>query len=274
MDFHGGFNGLSWGANTRLRVRNLQGLGLPPLRTADQPRAGLHGSWGNVDLLDTRQVVIDLIAWADTPADLDDLLASIGQAMAPRSDLQPLWLDNARKLLWVRPRDASWERSYELRGRAAEVTLRFDALDPLIYAAQPSTLSASLSGITGGLYVPMLVPMTLSPAGLNEWVVTNDGTVEIWPTVTVQGPASNLWLESLTADRWLKLDLAMSATDQLVVDFAARTVTLDGVNRTGSLVPGSRWWPLLPGANTIRIRSDATAGVTVTWTWRSAWLTL
>ncbi len=275
MDARGGFNGLTWGAGTSLVVRSLAGLGLPPLREADQPRAGLHGSWGSQDLLDERQVEIDLVAIAQTPDDLDAILASIGQAMAPRSDLQPLWLDDSRKLLWVRPRDASWERSYDRMGLSAEVKLRFDALDPLIYAGEESSLRVPVLVSTGGLSVPMSVPMVLGLSNqVGVWDLVNEGTIETWPVITVVGPASNLWLESLTVDRHLQLLISMAATDTRVVDAGARTVLLNGANRSSTLTPQSRWWSLVPGSNLVRVRSDVTAGVVVTWTWRSAWLTI
>ena len=82
--------------------------------------------------------------------------------------------------------------------------------------------------------------------------VTNSGTVETAPTITVSGPAAAPFFENVTAGKTVWVNVAVPSGQDLVVDFATKTVTLNGVTQSNAVGVDSRWWTLAPGANTIR----------------------
>jgi hypothetical protein len=61
----------------------------------------------------------------------------------------------------------------------------------------------------------------------------------------------------------------LAASTSTVVDFAARTVMQGSTHKRGAVVfPGSVFWAMAPGANTVSVSGASGASVS----WRSAWL--
>lgn len=92
--------------------------------------------------------------------------------------------------------------------------------------------------------------------------VTNSGTVATAPTIsyTATGSVASVYFLNATAGKTIWINQPLVNTDVLSVDFAARTVTLNGVTVSGVLSVDSRWWDLAPGANTVR--SNVPASIT------------
>lgn len=92
--------------------------------------------------------------------------------------------------------------------------------------------------------------------------ITNSGTVATAPSISIAGPLTTptVYFENATAGKTVWVNVTVGSGQTLVVDFAARTVTLAGVLLSGVLSVDSRWWDLAPGANTVR--SNVTATIT------------
>lgn len=84
--------------------------------------------------------------------------------------------------------------------------------------------------------------------------VTNSGSVATAPTISIDGPLAptTVFFENVTAGKTVWINQAVGAGETLSVDFATRTVTLEGVTVSGVVSVNSRWWELAPGDNTIR----------------------
>lgn len=84
--------------------------------------------------------------------------------------------------------------------------------------------------------------------------VTNAGTVVTAPTIsyTAVGSWVSVFFTNVTAGKTIWVNQSLTNGQVLVVDFSARTVTVDGVAVSGVLSVDSRWWDLAVGANTIR----------------------
>lgn len=84
--------------------------------------------------------------------------------------------------------------------------------------------------------------------------VTNSGTVESGRlTLTVTGPSSaGVYFENATQGKTVWVDTTVPAGQALTVDFATKTITLNGVDISTTVTGESRWWTLSPGANTVR----------------------
>ena len=103
---------------------------------------------------------------------------------------------------------------------------------------------------TGGLTFDLTFDLTFSASSGGDTVtVTNDGNVPTPAVFTIDGPVSNPTIENTTLGKELSFDIVLGASDQLVVDTAARTVVLNGTaSRYNTLTPDSEWFePLLTG---------------------------
>lgn len=101
-------------------------------------------------------------------------------------------------------------------------------------------------------------------SGYIEATVVNDGNaISTDPVIEITGPVDDPVLVNVTISRTLVLVGSLAVDDALVVDFAERTVTLNGANARDMLDLGaSAWWDadapgLVPGTNVLRIHSVA-----------------
>jgi hypothetical protein len=91
------------------------------------------------------------------------------------------------------------------------------------------------------------------------------------PTFTIDGPAQDVTIVNNTADgryvRWLG---TLGAGDTMVIDMAARTITINGTAVTPS--SDSRFWQLLPGVNSLTYnRTSGASDSTAVMTFRDAY---
>ena len=105
--------------------------------------------------------------------------------------------------------------------------------------------------------------------------ITNNGDVDAWPVVTVEGPGTDLEVENLTTGlRWhLTGDVAAGSTLTVDTRPGHKSARLDGVNVFGRLSDDSVLWPLVPGPNRVSIGfAGGTAVSSVVFAWRNRWL--
>ena len=154
-------------------------------------------------------------------------------------------------------------------GGRAGFSLSLLAPDPRRYAAAAQTLNLVLPSSTGGLVWPVTYPATWTGVTTNSTgTVVNEGTWDSPPLLTVTGPCPPCRITNLTTGQSMRVIDAVPAGQELVIDVAAGTATVQGQGRK---VLGS-WWHLARGANSIGFSADgydAAAGLTVEF--RSAW---
>lgn len=116
---------------------------------------------------------------------------------------------------------------------------------------------------------------TASAAGAAAITARNDGNTNASPVLTLLGAWVNAIVTNGATGEALRLTgnggLTTVAGDTTVIDVAAKTVTVNGVNRYDRLAfPSSSWWELLPADNVL---TPAGAGAGATWRvdWRDAW---
>lgn len=143
-------------------------------------------------------------------------------------------------------------------------------------ARDPQTVTITPSVIPpGGFSSPLISPLgsTALPAG--QVTATSIGNLPAWPLITIRGPITNPTITNQTAGSRLRLIYTLADGDTLVLDSdpRARTIKLAGtVNRYSALDwASSLWWPVLPGANDIRLGAESFgAGALLTVAWRDA----
>jgi phage-related protein len=106
--------------------------------------------------------------------------------------------------------------------------------------------------------------------------VTNLGTTNSRPVLTISGPCINPTVQNVTEGKMLSFVTTLLVGDQLVIDLGSKAVTLNGlVSRRGAVTSSpDQWWDLQPGANTIRFATgdSGNTGSTLSVSWASAWV--
>jgi len=163
----------------------------------------------------------------------------------------------------------AWQKTFQILMVAA---------DPRFYAVTASTQTVFATtpvGVSGRAY-PKTYPFSYGPTTPNgQLIVTNAGTADTWPIITLAGPGTNPSILNLTTGQGLYLNYDIGAGETLVLDTLNRTIMLNGASsRYGALNFNlSQWFPLVPGANDLRIAFSAfTSPAAMTVAWRDAWL--
>ncbi|MGO1048806.1 phage distal tail protein [Crossiella sp. CA198] len=159
-----------------------------------------------------------------------------------------------------------------LYGRA-EVVVELWCPEPRIFGpAQTATVGPPQP--QPGFTPPLRFPLRfgpIRPAG--AVTVLNTGSTDTDPVVRLTGPIPSPRVMNFTTGQHLALDLNLRADEFLEIDFARRTVLLNGTaSRYSSLVSRPSWWTLPPGVpismgyrSPPHLSPGPTSSMTVTW---------
>lgn len=152
------------------------------------------------------------------------------------------------------------------------------APDGVLEAATESEVTVAATpdieaGRTYDLTFPRQYPAG-SPVGVET--ITNDGTADAWPVVTISGPCVGPQIENQTTGKQMLFPgLTLLSSETLELDMRERTALLGGgQSRLSFLDFGeSEWWALIPGDNDIRYFPELdNGGSDAVVAYRSAWL--
>ena len=126
--------------------------------------------------------------------------------------------------------------------RTKQFLVTLVAADPRVYSQATKTFNAYY--LFGG-------------AGGN---VTNSGTVETFPTITIGGTCVNPTITNNTTGKSLSLTTTLTATQSLELNFADRTIkTQTGANAYSTMnYTTSQWFGLVPGVNSLTVTATGT----------------
>lgn len=255
-------NGITW------LLKNFEGWdGTDVQGPGNVARSGDHGAWASSQFLAPRIITLTLLASAATQA-LRDLARALLQQALPVSDLAVFLLNEPV------PKQASVRMSGRITETYpttldVEFTVPMAAPDPRKYGAP--NLVSTVAPVQNGVTLPVTLPFTLpaqTPGG--AVTVTNAGSFETRPLVTINGPITSPFLQNVTTGQIVSFTgLVLGAADSLVVDFNARQAFFDGVYRTADIT--SSWWSIPPGTVTIQLGGTGSAGAQMSVSWQSAW---
>jgi hypothetical protein len=250
----------------------------PAMRVSSQARQADHGSFDAPSYLDSRIITIEGTAVCpdeDTAYLSADIMASVCQDPAV---LYPLVvIEPGRPVRRANVRLNAGTKVGEPYGAGAvafDWSLLLRAPDPRRYADTETAVTLTLpSGADAGLQIPFTVPFYIPDSGVstNRATVINEGTFATRPVVTFVGPVGSPAIVNLTQGKTLAFDISITSGQTLVVDFASRSVLLDGtVSRAYTIAYGSAWWDLAPGSNDVQYAGVGSG--TALLTYRSSWL--
>ena len=279
------------GRGTSIDVRTIEGLGQPPLRTADVEPPGEDGTWLGTDYYAGRLLRIDAAVKvvADDAGVLDAAAGLQDDADTPEVRGQGGTTMDLRLKFPGRP-----ARVVRGRLRKFEVTLdqvvfgyapldiEFQAQDHLFYADSPGTTSMPLGSLTaGGVTFPLVFPFTIAgdPSAVGRpGFLEVEGTAPTWPVLRVAGPCANPTITHVASGRSLTVLTTLLAGEWVEIDTRPgwRTVLREN-GGSARLSPASRIdeFVLVPGLNEIHwSATDLTLTSTLAVTWWPAYKAL
>lgn len=163
-------------------------------------------------------------------------------------------------------------------GLGCEFDLALLAADPRKYAQALDSETVGLPTPAGGMTFNATFNLTFgtgSGAG-GRIDALNEGTYPTRPIARITGPVVNPRIENRTAGQTVRFGITLTTGDELVIDFDAHSVVLNGTaSRRSTLDPTSTWWELAAGITSeIHFFSDdaSPTGAQLTLEWRSAWI--
>ncbi|MFF2612696.1 hypothetical protein [Kitasatospora sp. NPDC058046] len=283
--------GLLLGDGTPYTVTRVTGWSSrPPVSSGTSQRAQQHGARPGRLLSQARTIGIDLRLTGPN-TNFPAVLQALEDATAIRQDEEPLVVQVAGRQLLVTARvtDRVIPNDLDFTACVPVVALLLEATDPRRYAVAEQTASSALPAPESGLSWGTPTETGLSwgtpvesglswgtPGSTGDITVTNPGNAEISPVIEFRGPVTTPALSF--GNLRLEYDITLAASDVLVVDTWAGTVTLAGQDRLGTatLRSAPEGAFLLPPGATTTLNFRASPGSTnpaasATVRWRSAY---
>lgn len=258
------------GNGTNWVIISVQGMDGPATAGGVVQRAGDHGAYATPAYYAARTLTLTVQATALSQALRDVARATMGAAV-PVSELATLRIDEPIPKQMLVRRSGPMPEAYPTLADVV-FTVGLIAPDPRKYSTLLQTVTVAQGFPAAGLAPPLTPPFTL-PGGAPPMSapLTNNGSFETRPVITISGPISGPAVVNQTTGQQVSFTaLVLAATDVLVVDLLNEKATLNGVFRTADL--SSSWWVLQPGTATVQVTGTAGAGAQMTAAWRDAWI--
>lgn len=149
---------------------------------------------------------------------------------------------------------------------------------PFKFSYNPMDGESGSSGVaglsSGGRTYPRTYPLQYvsdDDATSNYVALTNHGTAPSEPIAILNGPlpAGGWRLENSRTGEYIRFDVGLAATDQLVIDFTERIALLNGYPVTATI--DGDFWRVLRGVNVIKLYAPFDEEANFTISVNSAW---
>ncbi len=246
----------------------------PEIRSSDFARPLDHGYLPGVDYYGSRNTILNLEIWGGWASVQKVLTAFQTQSAEIPLVFQLPVVGKLQVNARVRRRTGTIiNQNYNL-GAETKVVVDLHSTDPRVYGWILQTQTAVLTATTAGMTFGVTPPIVFGAGSSSSVIVTNNGSFETRPVITITGGVTNPYIANDTTGKSLAFNTVLAAGDTLSLDFLNRTVTFNGTSsRYSWVVDSSQWWTLLPGGNSIRLGGTAGSPTpTAVVTWRDAYL--
>lgn len=291
-DYSFAFNDFIFGGGDSVyQVMTLDGLeDLPAIRSQDDNRGYLDGMWTGRDFLSGRTLTFTMTVRGDSNYSMTHYLDLLQANLIPQQQgtglLQFKLPNNGLQRINARVRRRAITINTNYSSGLATVIYEFFCPNPLYYddtlKSTDLALATTVAGrtynrvYTGTAQVganPYQTGMIYGSGSVSANLITNDGWTTTYPEITIQGPAINPKVTSVTAGAFLLIDSTLGTNDTLILDTYNRTVTLNGINRRALLNNSSTWFAAPPGTSYYTFTATGTNGNTSCLvTWRNAYI--
>lgn len=268
------FNGVLFGgAAANLEVVEFSPFESPDMRTVDLARPLDHGMFLSTDYYGGRTVVLEAETWNTWSGVLNALTALQTYNTELPLVFQLPTVGKLRVNCRVRRRaQMAVNQEFNVGGRT-RVIVEFYATDPRIYSNTLQSAVATLTPASSGITFNAVFNLLFGVGTSSTVSVTNAGTFETRPQISIAGPVTDPYLENQTTGKTLSFNGDLASGETLEVDFLNRTVLLNGTASRYSWVDDTDgWWTLQPGVNSIRLGGSTASSATATISWRDAYV--
>jgi len=272
------YGSLLMGTGTPYRLAALRGWDdLPPLDLADVPRPSADGAWPGSIYSGERTIETDLNIVSDTST-YPAVLAALRAATAPSGGEQPLVIRMGGQMLQCGVRCTGRVVNTDGYALGADrVALKWTASDPRRYSATASVATTPPPIAGSGFSWPVTWPLSWGSSGSGGTVyVTNSGDWATPVLLTITGPLTTPAVYRQDTGDVLELAVTLAASDVVIIDTLADTVTLNASPAKNLLTDRSapvNSFLMPPGSAGLALRAAVTnSSASMTAAWRPAYL--
>jgi phage-related protein len=273
-------NGLELGQDTKYHIESpVAGLDQAPIRMGYGDWAGRDGGYVSSQLYSARTIVLNGFYIGDTCEQADDLRYMLAQSLDIRQSL-PLFVTSFSGKHYFAQTYLKDFKMDVIAPNHGKYQITLVAPDPYLYDAGNGVDPDSgwnelpIYKLIGGGYVTEYdMPVQWTP-GTTPAIATNIGDVIIYPQFKIVGKVQNPRIINYNANKYVQVNITTTSdTDEIIIDMAQRTITLNGGNILSYRSDNSTWWGLEQGNNTIEFTSDGSSDVNFgVLRWRTAYL--
>lgn len=237
----------------------LEGLtGLPDIRVAQGNNVGKDGGWTGNPLFEARfisavvQIANSNVAIVEQKRrELATLLAEHNLTLKYVTEGGSVYTTKVRVLAAPAP----------LEQLLTKVTYKINlkADDPLLYdydsSGGPIVATLPVFQANGGFEIPFEFPLIIEGGGEIQ-TIDNSGTSTVSPIITLYGPLHDPMIVNQTTNQQMQILAELSASDELIMNTAKETITLNGLDVYYLKAEGSEFITIGAGTNYIYLESD------------------
>lgn len=255
---------------------NLDGWDGSDVKSQLSGREADHGSWQGPSYLTERVLTLTGSIAAASPAALEDAVEQLLAADSLTDTTLTVWETVPKQVTCRRSGKPLVQRQGPID---ADFSLLMTAGDPRRYAVGLQSGITMLASTTGGLTLPIALPVTFNAVTVAGQVdAFNSGRFETRPRIIIDGPVSQPSVLAQQPDGSvlpMTYSQDLGAGDRLVIDVAAKSVVLNAAVSRRRFLSLPLGWPGIPPQSVVSFRFtaaayNATAQLTVQW--RSAWI--
>lgn len=251
---------------------------LPEYDSSDAERPTSHGAWPGSRYAKPRKVGGTIVLAPEYKA-APEAIRALRQALALLDEERWLTVQLHGELLAVRARIAQRvvpaDQGFATQG-TSKMSIQWLAADPRRYVVNEQVVTTTPPQPESGLTWPLTWPLNWGRAtSTGDAVAENTGSAPTHPVIVFRGPCSMPTVTERVSRRRLRYAIDLAAGDELSVDTAAGTVTLNNTaSRRHTAMADStpeELFVLEPGRTELSFRPDgASADALMTVRWRSA----
>lgn len=262
------------GAGSPYQVTAVDGLAsLPTLRVQDSDRGYFDGMFSGRDFLSGRTITVTMLILSGNGNSAQQNLNLLQAALIPQqtgTTLLQFQLSPATALQRVnsRVRKRTVIIDPEFTYGYIKAQYEFFCPDPRYYDDAVNTATITVSTPLGRGYNRAYNVTYGGGTQTQTGLIINNGWTTTYPTITLQGPATNPSIGNLTTGQSLAFNYTMVSTDKMVINLLDRTVLLNGNPARNLLTNTSQWFAAAPGTSQYyftALNTTAGSGATVTY---------
>lgn len=234
---------------TRAGLHGLTGYSIESRRIANIP-----GERPGIVHAEPRTFAVPIVV-KGTESEIDTALGALGRILSPLRDTRIIYTrpDGTKREISARCLNADVVDLAHFKSPGAKVPLVFRAFNPFWRATVEDEQSTSATFVD------------YSDAGAsNVLAITNSGDVDVWPEITITGPADNVEALNLETGQVWRIIRVIEAGETVRIqtdpDRGSSVWLNDDLNWTDVMsATTAEFWPLVPGLNRVMMRASSVA---------------